>query len=259
MRLVRFDPPEAGGEDEERPETCSDCALPLLNGCSSGGWIQVSPGFQHRCPNYLTHVRRRALADCGIPALYRDATLESFRTAKLRGSRQLAENLAACRAWLDAFTLDTEAGLLLAGPTGTGKTHLAAALLRAAVERHPVAGRFEDFTSLVHRIQRTIDREKNGHSGTTESDLLLPVFAADLLVLDDIGARRATPYQVDLLYLIVNTRYSQGQPTIFSTNLLPAKGLEEHVGPRTFSRLHECCARPFLLFDRCDDFRRLHP
>ena len=54
----------------------------------------------------------------------------------------------------------------------------------------------------------------------TEMDVLRPVLDADLLVLDDLGAERTSEWVQETLGLVVNTRYSERRPTIFTTNLV---------------------------------------
>ena len=74
-----------------------------------------------------------------------------------------------------------------------------------------------------------------------------PLSSADLLVLDDIGAERATEWVEEMLHLIVNARYNDRRPTIFTTNypIEPpsdakhAETLLERVGFRMYSRLQE--------------------
>jgi hypothetical protein len=76
-------------------------------------------------------------------------------------------------------------------------------------------GRFIDFTSFVSDIQSTFDPS----NPESKHDLLDPVLNTGLLVLDDLGARQPTPFVHEILYLIVNTRYVNQRPTIFTTNL----------------------------------------
>ncbi len=52
-----------------------------------------------------------------------------------------------------------------------------------------------------------------------------------LLVLDELGAQQPTPWIRDVLYLVINTRYTRRLPTIFTTNYrLPAATVETASG-----------------------------
>ena len=94
---------------------------------------------------------------------------------------------------------------------------------------------------------------------TTELELLKPVFAAEVLVLDDLGAQKPNEWVWDTVALILNTRYNDKQTTIITTNYadLPAGGgaktdaeraareptLGDRIGDRMRSRLAEMCVR----------------
>jgi DNA replication protein DnaC len=91
-------------------------------------------------------------------------------------------------------------------------------------------------------------------------DILRPVMDADLLVLDDLGAEKPSEWVEETMNLIVNTRYNERRPTIFTTNYedLPDEteldSLRVRVGYRLHSRLHEMCE--FLEYDG-GDYRML--
>jgi DNA replication protein DnaC len=91
-------------------------------------------------------------------------------------------------------------------------------------------------------------------------DVLRPVMEAELLVLDDLGAEKPSEWVEETMNLIVNTRYNERRPTLFTTNYLDTNddadldSLKARVGFRLHSRLHEMCE--FLEYDG-GDYRML--
>jgi DNA replication protein DnaC len=92
----------------------------------------------------------------------------------------------------------------------------------------------------------------------TEMEVLRPVFEADVLLLDELGAAKPTEWVWDTVSHILNTRYNDKRTTIITTNYkdLPPAGAEpegrparasreetlgDRIGERMRSRLHEMC------------------
>ncbi len=127
-------------------------------------------------------------------------------------------------------------GLLLAGGTGVGKTGLAIAI---AYELHlqgvPVKfANVPDVMAVFLEAVGTDDRSAKARSVELQHGLV----DTGVLVLDDLGAQRVTPFTVERLYEIVNTRHTRNLPTIITTNLTKS-GIEQSIGERVMSRLYE--------------------
>ena len=72
------------------------------------------------------------------------------------------------------------------------------------------------------------------------NDLIERLCAVDLLHVDDVGAEQTSPWVLEQLYTIVNTRYEDGRAVMLTTNL-PDDELKDQIGHRTVSRLNEMC------------------
>lgn len=196
---------------------------PVCPRCEDLGWIvkdDGGAGVAERCACRKQEQTSQYLALAGIPERYRACRLNNFdtRNSDLATKQRLEKALKISRSYVDNF-FDAdgdmrESGLIFVGNPGGGKTHLASAVLAEVVERFRVRGRFVDFTSLLHQLQSTFD------SDSTESKraVLDPVIQTDLLVLDELGAQKSSEWVMNTLYLIINTRYTAGRPTLFTTN-----------------------------------------
>jgi DNA replication protein DnaC len=120
----------------------------------------------------------------------------------------------------------------LNGPYGVGKTHLAVA---AVVERENRGDDvfFATVADLLDHLRATFAPD----SPITHEDLLDRIRTADVLVLDDMGAERNTPFAEDKLFQIINYRYEEQSPTIITTS----QSIEDIAiaRPRIASRLQD--------------------
>jgi DNA replication protein DnaC len=160
--------------------------------------------------------------------------------------REAIEVPADVMAWVKSGT-DAQ-GLYLAGPVGTGKTHTA----------WSAVGHWCLFTGIAPYTPRTQGVEGWSTAGPTiiftrMTDLLDDLRPGDfsrqrvrdcqnasLLVIDDIGAEKASEWTQERLYTIIDHRYANCLPLLVTGNLPPAK-LAEQAGERTASRLAEMC------------------
>jgi DNA replication protein DnaC len=238
--------------------------------CEGRGWVLAEDGGAGTArPCECRDAERvpRLLAAARIPPLYRDCTLGNFNieSHKPQDREQLFRARTICQRWVDDFVQPdgrfAERGLLLIGRPGVGKSHLAAGVLRTLVERYRVRGLFVDFTTLVHDIQSTFDRG----SEESKADVLDPVTEAEILVLDELGAQKPTPWVNDTLYLIMNGRYMRRLPTVFTTNFRlegsdavaerreAPEALAARIPALLVSRLYQM-TRPVVI--EAEDFRR---
>jgi DNA replication protein DnaC len=191
-----------------------------------------------RCRNEDRRVKLFEAAN--IPRRHSECSLETYKPAK--------GNSTQLRAFNHAFRLVREypavdRGLVFMGTVGVGKTHLSVAIMRGLIKKG-VPCLFYEFGSLLKEIQNSY----NPISQTSELKVLAPVFEAEVLVLDELGASKPTDWVRDTMMQIINTRYNDRKLTIFTTNYfderrLPSEEtLEDRIGIRLRSRLFEMCA-----------------
>lgn len=235
-----IDAPDAG---RFVPATCSTC---------HGSGMEVVPGKGARvCRCRQERRQTELLEQSRIPRRYENCTLANYRPAPNNGTQLQAFNFA--------FRLVNEfpavkRGLLFMGPVGVGKTHLATAILRGLVERG-ASCLFYEFGALLQEIRDSY----NPVSQASELKVLAPVYEADVLVLDELGASKPTDWVQDTMMQIIGKRYNDRKLTLFTTNYRDARQpptqetLEDRIGTRLRSRLYEMCKTVMI---EGEDFRR---
>lgn len=198
--------------------------------CRGTGWVleesKSSAAVAKRCRCVLDQQGRILLEKANIPRRYQNCSLENFEVH----NDSHKDALKICRQFVKNYPAQ-EIGLLLIGPCGVGKTHLAVAMIRELIEKKSVACSFDDFRELIRDIQSTYTPE----SAISESDVLSPVFGNDVLVLDELGAKRSSAWVEETIFYIINHRYNHKKLTIFTSNYLDA-GDEEDSRPSYFKK-----------------------
>ena len=180
-------------------------------------------------------VRVRTLRDrSGLSRRFRSYTFASFKPYVSPGAARAVEKV---EKYLGEWDENREAGkgLYLCGGVGTGKTHLAVAVMNELIRRRRVPSLFVTVPELLDNL-----RGAYNDPGRNLDEWMHAVKNADLLLLDDLGSEKATAWVQERLFVIVNHRYREALPTIFTSNIGP-KDLTAQLGERTASRIIAMC------------------
>jgi DNA replication protein DnaC len=213
----------------------------------------------------------RLISMARIPTRHEACSLESFSLDFPSANASLNLALQQARKFVEDYPLATQGrGLLFVGTPGLGKTHLAVGILKALIQDRGANGLFVDYRDLLKQVQNSYDRS----SSTTELGILRPIFDAEVLVIDDLGASKPSDWVFDTVAHVLNSRYNDRLTTIITTNFVNApemrseelarkndaqrvmadRTLGDRIGDRVLSRLQEMCVAIQM---QGKDFRQL--
>lgn len=183
------------------------------------------------CPACAAEKREAALYDsANIPPRFRYKTLSAY--VPCTQAMNLWTYMLECVAHLDEM-ISAGRSTLICGNPGTGKTHLACALLIAAVKANRTAW-YTTIRDLIVAVRSTWGKTAEA----TEAEVVTRLCSYDVLVIDEVGVQSGSDNERAILFSVINGRYNNLKPTILISNETP-KTVRWVIGDRAYDRLRE--------------------
>lgn len=160
----------------------------------------------------------------GVPERYWKESLDTYQIT----NEMQATAAKAVTNFLHAIKCGEFKSLVMIGNAGTGKTHLACAIVRE------VGGKYRTAPDIVEEMRRA----KSFTANDTEADIIKYYGHVPLLVIDEIGRGIAATDEKYMLYQILNARYNTRRPTVLISNHKKADFLQ-YIGVAAADRLVE--------------------
>lgn len=200
---------DSGGDRAARCSVCRDAGF--VHPVSSSGQPDYSRAVPCACRAHALVQQKQTLlerySNLGYLAHY------SFETLQTAGRAQSIQGYpAACEA-ARRYAAEPQGWIILVGPAGSGKTHLACAVANARLSQ----GQSVFYISAADLLDH-LRAAFNPGSDISYDDLFTQVRNAPLLVLDDVRAEGSSEWARQKLEQILNHRYNLRLPTVITTD-----------------------------------------
>lgn len=247
-------------ERKTSDELCPDCGrfIEYIYPSAQIGWIKsrcvcVKEKHEEELKKATVKAREHIRTLCGIPKMFLDKTFDNYIPRN--------DDEKKLKQWTVEFSEkkfdNTGIWLIMLGDCGVGKTHISTAIMNKTVDTMEISEQvakgfingYTDNVALPCRYVRCTDLIENelyrmkSNSGTDYEAICK---YTPLLVLDDFGVTKATDWNRELFYRILDYRYINELPTVLSTNMT-ADELKEALGKRSYDRLKDMCKNPLAV------------
>lgn len=181
--------------------------------CHDTAWVLGGSGSPIPCPSCGKFDPTEALRKyANIPDR---RSRDKFKTFNLKEAPLMKESYDAALEFATGY--NEVPWLLLAGPTGCGKTHLG----YAAANEMALKGwklKMWVVADLLDAIRASFHQRDSDPSLNTQKLIEEMAYEPDILILDDLGGEKATDWAAEELFQIIDRRYREGRPLMVTTN-----------------------------------------
>ena len=211
-------------EQLDEQYTCADCEdTGYIDGIMCDCMKRLLQKTAYEQLNALSPLSLCSFDDFSVD-MYSDELLSGGKTSARRKMSRIFEY---CVNYAESFTPSSRS-ILMQGATGLGKTHLS-----LSIAKEVIAKGFGVVYCSAPNILRQLEKEYfSKENGQTEEALI----ESDLLIIDDLGTEFMSKFSTSAVHNLVNTRMTQGKPTIINTNFNTAE-IEQFYGMRFVSRI----------------------
>jgi DNA replication protein DnaC len=219
--------------------------------CKGAGYLRLDVPFGH--PNFGKPIacecketerkekRRQQLREMSNLDAFHSHTFSTFNP-NVPGVREAFQVSVG-------YAQNPDGWLLLIGPNGCGKTHLAASIANQNLDNGSVV-----LFSVVPDLLDHLRAAFAPNATEVFDQLFAKMREAEVLVLDDLGAQQSSPWANEKLFQLLNYRYNLGMPTVITANPRGLQGIDERIR----SRLGDVSLVKTVNLDRSRDYRPNH-
>jgi DNA replication protein DnaC len=204
-----------------RQNATSDCPYGLCDG--SGTILECREGrtYARQCKCMVDRIQQSRLSFADIPSEFAGLKVNDFSTDIYTANkdRRLALNAKkVVIGYVKNYAAMAEMGKGLyfySNTKGSGKTRLAVSLGNALINKYGAVVKYTTTIRLLNEIRDTFEVK----TSKTQAELIADTVASQVLIIDDIGIEKPTPWAEEILYTILNERMISKKITIFTSNL----------------------------------------
>lgn len=216
-----------------------DCQI-----CQGTGWVVKKKGkteYAKKCQCQSADIFLLKSENANIPPRFRSHELKAYFPNNANPSQKKAKKIV--EKFIEDYPAVGGKGLLLQGYTGVGKTRLLCSIATELIMKiKELDIYYIDWNDLVREMRSGEDFSTRNFSQINQ--LINKLSRVDLLLFDEIGASKVSPWVHDNIYFLFNQRYNNERLTVCATNYFDKsadgkESLTQRIGERIRSRLFE--------------------